>query len=166
MSKATVDFFGDGEPLDLDVEGEVQAKDASDFAAKLDVRAESLDEDLREQEEAPNYEISVDSDRRGVGAEAVFYASIEQKVEDIKSLQKLGVIVNGKCIQKWPVDAKGKAKTFLNDYDSYSSVNELLQWLYGREAGGGLDGMLKFLGSGLDAEKIIDQIIIRSEAAA
>jgi hypothetical protein len=160
VSKATIDFFGDGETLDLDVEVEVQAKDASDLAAKMDVREDSLEEDL--QEETPNYDKSVDSDRRGVGPEAVFYAAIEQKVEDVKSLQKLGVIVNGKCIDKWPVGANGKKKTFLNDYDSYTSVNELLQWFYGREEGGGMAGMLEFLGSGMSAEKIIDHVLSSS----
>jgi hypothetical protein len=99
----------------------------------------------------------IGSDRRGTGPEALFYASMEQKLLDAKALVKLGVIVGGACIaEPWPRDAKGKPKVFINGYENRNDVNELLKWLYGDEDG--LKGCLEFLGSDLDANVMLTGI--------
>jgi hypothetical protein len=97
---------------------------------------------------------SVGSDRRGVGLEAMLYATIEQAVLDCKTLQKAGIIVNGLCTKHWPRNKSGKPLVFSYDYDSPSPVNDLLVYL----KRGKMEQDLKILGSPVGAKKILHKL--------
>ena len=83
------------------------------------------------------------------GSSSLLHLTIETAVEDCKSLIKEGIIVNGKCIDTWPV-VNGKPKLIIHDYNTVAQVNELLDFM----RNGGLDKMLKALHSKLDSVKI------------
>ena len=124
-----------------------------------------LDRDEEPGEGTEEREVkTLDSDRRGVGAEALFYASIEQKITDCKALQKLGVIVNGACVKEWPRTSAGKPKVFINDYENPSHVNALLKWLKGDEDG--MKGCLEFLGSNIKPEDVLKALGLEVVSAA
>ena len=98
---------------------------------------------------------TVGSDRRGVGLEAMLYATIEQAVLDCRALQKAGIIVNGLCTKHWPRDKKSnKPKVFFSDYDSPSPVNDLLVYL----KRGKMEQDLKILGSPVTAKRTLHKL--------
>lgn len=136
---------------------------AADFFAdneREDEHLELVGEEGVDREE----DKGIGSDRRGTGPEALFYASIEQKVMDVKALVAAGVIVGGRCVREWPLLASGKPKVFLNDYESIKDVNDLLNWLYGGEEG--MKGCLEFLGSSLTADRVLRELGLARVRAA
>lgn len=136
---------------------------AEDFFADKDRDEDGL-ELVGDEGVGPQEDNGIGSDRRGTGPEALFYASIEQKVMDAKALVASGVIVNGRCVTQWPRLANGKPKVFLNDYESPKDVNVLLNWLYGGDDG--LKGCLEFLGSKLTADKVLRELGLGEGRAA
>ena len=103
-----------------------------------------------------------DSDCRGVGPEALLGAVAEDAITDCKALMAAGVIVRGRCVRQWPRDAKGHRKVFLNDYDSPSPVNELIDFMtkgnYGR--------WLKMLGSPITVKMTLEGIGLKTKQVA
>jgi hypothetical protein len=91
--------------------------------------------------------------RHESGYNSLIHLTLETAVEDVKTLIKEGIIVNGKCVMKWP-QVNGKPKLIIHDYFRVEQVIELLDFMNN----GDLDTMLKIACNKLDAEKINKQL--------
>ena len=83
------------------------------------------------------------------GEKSLLYIIIELAVTDCKALIKEGIIVNGKCVKKWPSE-NGMPKKFLHDYNRIEDVVELLGFM----SNNGMSILLTALGNKLDADKV------------
>ena len=141
VGQVELDFFADGEPIPLNVEKET-------VGGKTAIQVET-------GSNAKRVGKTMDTDRRPVGPESVFYAAIELKLTDIRRLRELGIIIGtGDVISVWPTLPNGQAQTFLNEYDHRFQVSNLLRWAKGGE----LAYELKFLGCVRSAEEFLEEL--------
>lgn len=89
------------------------------------------------------------ADRYVSGEKSLICIIVELAVTDCKSLTKEGIIVNGRCVNRWPRE-NGLPKVFLHDYSRIEDVIELLGFMRSN----GLSVLLDAIGNDLDAEKV------------
>lgn len=64
-----------------------------------------------------------------VAFERLAYGIIEQAVNDVKYLTKVGMIRQGQPVTRWPTTRKGAPKTLDNEFRGVSQVRALLHFL-------------------------------------
>lgn len=90
--------------------------------------------------------------------EALGFAVVEQAVEDLKALQKFGIVTNGECVRAWPsfINRAGRKQPmkFLGQYNSKATVDELLHFF----RNGGMKAMLAALQSDIDSTRVLKRL--------
>lgn len=89
-------------------------------------------------------------ERHESGFESLGYAVIRKAVNDVKQLTSVGIITNGKPVEKWPKGIKTVG------YTNVHQVKELLLWF----RNGSLEYWLNLLRSKIDASAIRKQLNI------
>jgi hypothetical protein len=84
------------------------------------------------------------------------FAIIEQAVNDLKSLQKLGLIISDGKIIYWPTRGKKRVK-FTTDYQYEHQVNELIHFF----TGGTFEELLNLTNSDIDYDAAIAKLDIK-----